>query len=73
VESGNPMQQVVPGLYTAGPVRIFQSIDAGEGSNLGALYEGFGDPSTVPEPITFVLLGSALAFLGIAGRRLRKD
>jgi hypothetical protein len=73
VESGNPMQQVTPGLYTSGPVRIFQNIEAGEGSSLGALYEGFGDPSSVPEPITFVLLGSALALLGIAGRRLRKD
>jgi len=73
VESGSPMQQVAPGLYTGGPVRIFQTIDAGDGSNLGALYEGFGDPTAVPEPITFVMLGSALAFLGIAGRRLRKD
>jgi hypothetical protein len=73
VESGNPMQQVTPGLYTSGPVRIFQNIEAGGGSSLGALYEGFGDPSSVPEPITFVLLGSALALLGIAGRRLRKD
>jgi hypothetical protein len=73
VQSGNPMQQVAPGLYTSGPVRIFQDISAGNESSLGALYEGFGDPTTVPEPITFVLLGSALAFLGIAGRRLRKD
>ena len=72
-QSGNPMQQVTPGIYTAGPVHIFQTIDAGDGSDLGALYEGFGDPAEVPEPITFVLLGSALAFLGIAGRRLRKD
>ena len=73
VQSGSPMQQVAPGLNTAGSVHIFQTIDAGDGSSLGALYEGFGDPATVPEPITFVLLGSALAFLGIAGRRLRKD
>jgi hypothetical protein len=74
VQSGNPMQQVAPGIYTAGPLHIFQTIDAGDQSNLGAIYEGFGDPpTTVPEPITFVLLGSALAFLGIAGRRMRKD
>jgi hypothetical protein len=66
------MQQLAPGLL-AGPVHIFEAIDAGDGSDLGALYEGFGDPASVPEPITFVLLGSALAFLGIAGRRLRKD
>jgi len=71
-QSGSPMQQLAPGLL-AGPVHIFEAIDAGDGSDLGALYEGFGDPASVPEPITFVLLGSALAFLGIAGRRLRKD
>jgi hypothetical protein len=73
VQSGSPMGQVAPGLNTSGPVHIFETISAGEGSDLGALYEGFGDPATVPEPITVVLLGSALAFLGIAGRRLRKD
>jgi hypothetical protein len=73
VQSGSPMQQVAPGLNTFGAVHIFETISAGEGSDLGALYEGFGDPATVPEPITFVLLGSALAFLGLAGRRLRKD
>jgi hypothetical protein len=77
VLSGDPMQQVAPGLYTSGPVRIFESINAGDGSNLTSLYEGFGDPTggpaTVPEPITLVLLGSALAALGIAGRRLRKN
>jgi hypothetical protein len=73
VQSGSPMEQVAPGLFTTGPVRVFQTIEAGEGSNLGALYEGFGDPAAVPEPITFVLLGSALAFLGLAGRRLRKN
>jgi hypothetical protein len=72
VENGNPMQQVAPGLYTSGPVRILESISAGDGSSLGALYQGFGDPAAVPEPVTFVLLGSALAILGIAGR-LRKD
>ena len=56
-----------------GHVHILESINAGGGGSLSALYEGFGDPSAVPEPITFVLLGSALAFLGIVGRRLRKD
>ena len=70
VQSLDPMQQVVPGLYTNGPVHIFESISAGNGG-LTALAQGFGDP--VPEPVTFVLLGSALAILGIAGRRLRKD
>jgi len=70
VQSADPMQQVVPGMYTLGPVHVFETIDAGSGS-LTQLSQSFGDP--VPEPITFVLLGSALAFLGIAGRRLRKD
>jgi hypothetical protein len=70
VQSAEAMQQVIPGLYTTGPVHVFQTIYGGN-TGVSSLYEGFGDP--VPEPITFVLLGSALAFLGIAGRRLRKN
>jgi hypothetical protein len=75
VQSGDPIQQVAPGLYTSAPVHIMESISAGDGGNLATIYQGFGDPSVVvvPEPITLVLLGSALAFLGIAGRRLHKD
>jgi|ERR1700733_11199570 hypothetical protein len=76
VQSGDPLQQIAPGIYTSGPVHIMESINAGEGSGLSDIYQGFGDPPSVPsvpEPITLVLLGSALAFLGIAGRRLRKN
>jgi hypothetical protein len=70
VQSADGLQQVAPGLYTDGPVRVFESIHAGNGG-LTSLAQGFGDP--VPEPVTFILLGSALALLGIAGRRLRKN
>jgi len=75
VQSGDPIQQVAPGLYNSGPVHILESINAGEGAGLSAIYQGFGDPAVpaVPEPMTFVLLTSALAILGIAGRRLRKN
>ena len=45
-------------------------IGAGVPANLGVLYNRF---RVVPEPITLILLGTALAFVGIAGRRLRKD
>lgn len=35
----------------------------------GALYEGLGDPFTVPEPWTLILVGSGLAAIGLSGRR----
>jgi hypothetical protein len=73
VHSLDPIQEVAPGINTSGPIHIFQTIAAGAG-NLGAVFQGFGDPADVPEPVTLVLLGSALAFIGLAGRHhLHRD
>jgi hypothetical protein len=58
--------QLAPGMFSTGPVYIFESIEAGS-TGLSAIDMNFGDP--VPEPLTFVLLGSALAFVGLLGRR----
>ena len=59
------------GLHSAGPVPIFQDIGKG---GPGTLHEGPGDPITVPEPLTLVLVGSALAVIGLSGRRrVHKD
>jgi hypothetical protein len=58
--------QIAPGMFSAGPVYVFESIEAGP-TGLAAIDMNFGDP--VPEPVTFVLLGSALAFVGLVGRR----
>jgi hypothetical protein len=72
VHSLDPMRHVAPGIYRSGPV-LYETISAGRG-NLNAFYEVFGDPLEIPEPVTLVLLGSALAFVGLIGRRrLHRD
>jgi hypothetical protein len=68
IHSMDPMQQVAPYILTSGPTHIVEQIESGNAGSAPWIYQGFGDPP-VPEPVTFVLLGSALAFLGLVGRR----
>jgi hypothetical protein len=75
VMSDTPDQPVICAtcpFNTTSPVYIFKDISAGGGS-LSEFTQSFEPGSSVPEPISMILLGSGLLGLGLLRRRSRKD
>jgi len=72
VSSGTPGQPIFSGTFgPVSPVYIFKNILVGPGGQLSEFTQSF--QTTVPEPISLVLLGSGLLGLGLLRRRSRKD
>lgn len=71
VHSLDANQPVMQGFVATNPIYVFKDIGADANGGLSTLNEGFGfgGGTATPEPVTFVLLGSALGLLGLMGRR----